>query len=162
MTARRSIRKLQTIFDERQKGAEVMSISIADLIMRDMEEEENARAKAKAKEVDKGDQPDQPRGGDKRTGDRVAIASDLDQVEAMHGEALAIHERRRHKEGMAADYGNLAIVYAKRGDLDQAEAMCRKALAINKALGHKSGMASQYTTLGILHWKRGALGRAEA
>jgi tetratricopeptide (TPR) repeat protein len=64
------------------------------------------------------------------------------------------------KQGMAAQYGNLGLVYRARGDLDAAEEMLKKALAIYEALGLKQRIASQYGNLGLIYRARGDLDAA--
>jgi len=62
---------------------------------------------------------------------------------------------------MAADYGNLGLIYRRRGDVDRAEAMHRHALQLNQELGRKEGIAMQYGNLGLIYCERGELERAE-
>jgi tetratricopeptide (TPR) repeat protein len=73
----------------------------------------------------------------------------------MQRKALAIDEKIGHLDGMAGTYGNLGLIYAKRGDLDQAEAMHRKSLAIEEKLGRLEGMASEYANLATIALQRG-------
>ena len=62
---------------------------------------------------------------------------------------------------MASHYGNLGILYRRRGELDRAREMYRKSLAIEEDLGRKEGMASDYGNLGILYADKGELDQAE-
>ena len=61
----------------------------------------------------------------------------------------------------AAAWGNLGLIYRKRGGLDRAEEMHQKSLAIEEKLGRQEGMASDYSNLGLIYEKRGELDRAE-
>ncbi|MCH9002486.1 MAG: tetratricopeptide repeat protein, partial [Planctomycetes bacterium] len=45
---------------------------------------------------------------------------------------------------MANGYGNLGLIFLKRGDLDDAEKMQRKAMEIEKRLGRQEGIATTY------------------
>ena len=62
---------------------------------------------------------------------------------------------------MAAEYGNLGLVYLNLGKLDRAEEMHERALAIEKELGRKEGVATDYGNLGNIYRIRGDLHRAE-
>ena len=62
---------------------------------------------------------------------------------------------------MANQYGNLGILYQKRGELDRAEEMHKKSLAIDEKLGRQEGMASDYGNLGVFYQSRGEPDRAE-
>ena len=79
----------------------------------------------------------------------------------MHKKALAIDEKLGRQEGMASDYGNLGLIYQRRGELDRAEEMHRKSLAIDEKLGRQEGMAIDYGNLGLVYQTRGDLDRAE-
>lgn len=59
-----------------------------------------------------------------------------------------------------AEYGNLGLIYGKRGESDRAEEMLRKALEIQKKLGLQEYLANQYANLGSLIKDRGDLERA--
>jgi tetratricopeptide (TPR) repeat protein len=59
----------------------------------------------------------------------------LKEAGATQLKALELDEALGSQEGMAADYGNLGIVYEDRGDLVQAEAMYKKALALYTEVG---------------------------
>ncbi len=61
---------------------------------------------------------------------------------------------------MAREYGNLGIVYARRGESEKAEEYYLKSLAIDKELGRKEGMANQYGNLGNVYATRGDLAKA--
>ena len=58
---------------------------------------------------------------------------------------------------MANQYGNLGLIYEKRGDLDEAEKLQRKGLDIDEKLGRLEGMAIGYGNLGSVFAKRGDL-----
>jgi tetratricopeptide (TPR) repeat protein len=62
---------------------------------------------------------------------------------------------------MAADYGNLGLLYRTRKDWAQAEEMYKKALSIDEALGNKEGLAADYANLGSVYEARGELDKAE-
>jgi tetratricopeptide (TPR) repeat protein len=64
--------------------------------------------------------------------------------------------------GAAVDFGNLGLLYRRRGELELAEVMHRRALAIEERLGRRGGVADQYGHLGLLHQQRGDLDQAEA
>jgi len=75
--------------------------------------------------------------------------------------SLALHERINNMEGVAADYGNLGLIYLTRGDLDEAERLLRKSLEIHEKLGRLEGMANDYGNLGVIYRTRGDLDEAE-
>ncbi len=83
---------------------------------------------------------------------------DLDAAKQLYRQALALNGRRRRRDAVAADYGNLGNVYWMQGRLDKAEYAYRQALALNEALGRRDGMAADYGNLGNVY---GVLGRLE-
>jgi tetratricopeptide (TPR) repeat protein len=86
----------------------------------------------------------------------------LDKAEEMSRKSLEL-EALGSKQGMAArDYGNLGIIYRKRGELAKAEEMSRKSLDISEVFGFKGLTAEQYDNLGSLYKMRGELDQAEA
>ena len=62
--------------------------------------------------------------------------------------------------GMADQYGNLGLIYRKRGDLDTAEGFHLKSLGLNEELDRKEGMANQYGNLGLIYQSRGDQAKA--
>ena len=53
----------------------------------------------------------------------------------MYRKSLEISEALGSKEGMARDYGNLGIVYEKRGEMDKAEAAWKQSLSLYQEMG---------------------------
>jgi tetratricopeptide (TPR) repeat protein len=84
----------------------------------------------------------------------------LDKANEFHQKALTIDESMGNKQGMAADYGNLGLVYDTRGELDKAIEFYEKGLAIQIALGDKQGMAAKYGNLGIVYYTLGDLDKS--
>ncbi|CAK8710771.1 hypothetical protein GKODMF_01885 [Candidatus Electrothrix gigas] len=76
-------------------------------------------------------------------------------------EGFELHKALGSKEGMAANYGSLGLMYRIRGELDKAEEMHRKALELDKALGRKEGMAQDYGNLGSVYVTLGEMDKAE-
>lgn len=61
----------------------------------------------------------------------------------------------------AVAYGNLGLIYHKKGDFDQSERMYCKSLKISERLDRQEGMANQYGNLGLLYRIRGDIDQAE-
>jgi len=55
---------------------------------------------------------------------------------------------------MANQYGNLGLIYRRRGELDKAEEMHLKSLAIAEKLSLKEQMAANYSNLGAVYKER--------
>ena len=85
---------------------------------------------------------------------------DLAQAESSLLVHLQLYEVLGSKEGMAAAYGELGIVYRTLGDLAPAAAMFKEALELNQALGSKDGMAAACGNLGRVYQTRGDLPQA--
>jgi tetratricopeptide (TPR) repeat protein len=79
----------------------------------------------------------------------------------MHKKSLAIAEAQRLQEDIAAAYGNLGVIYQRRGNLDMATTMYQKSLAIETPLARKEGMAAAYNNLGQIYLDRRDLDQAE-
>ncbi len=79
----------------------------------------------------------------------------LAQAEVMYGRVLELAKLAEDGVAEAATYGNLGLIYQKRGDLPKAEEFHRKSLTINEKLGRLEGMAKQYGNLGLIYQKRG-------
>ena len=60
-----------------------------------------------------------------------------------------------------AIFGNLGLIYQKRGDLDKAEEMFHKVLDIDNKLGRLDSIANAYGNLGVIYKTRGDLDKAE-
>jgi tetratricopeptide (TPR) repeat protein len=101
------------------------------------------------------------------------LRGDLDQAEAQIRQSLACEAGLGEAGlgeaaggatggGAAVDFGNLGLLYRRRGELDLAEVMHQRALAIEERLGRRGGVADQYGHLGLLHQQRGDLDKAEA
>ena len=95
--------------------------------------------------------------------DKGDIAGIRERIERQ-GWAKAAYEKLKAEpgrhEGMANSYGNLRLIYRRRGDLDKAEEMFEKILKIHKQTGNKEGMASDYANLGAVYEQRGDIVRA--
>ncbi len=85
----------------------------------------------------------------------------LTEAEKMLKKELEINERIGQPVWMAASYGNLGLIYRRRGDLDKAEEMHKKSLEIEEKLGRLEGIAMQYGNLGLIYQTRGELDKAE-
>ncbi len=67
---------------------------------------------------------------------------------------LELYEWLGSKEGMAAAYRNLGVLYQTLGDLAPAEAMYKEALKLDEALDRKEGMAAADGDLGRVYQPR--------
>jgi tetratricopeptide (TPR) repeat protein len=74
---------------------------------------------------------------------------------------LGIARSTNDKQGMGVSYGNLGIIYQKKGDLDKAKEFYTRSLVIDKELGSEEGMAVDYCNLGYFYLNRGSLDKAE-
>ena len=73
----------------------------------------------------------------------------MSKAEEMCLQSLEINKKLGRLKGMVGDYGNLGIIYQKRGKWDNSEKMYLKTLEINKKLGWLEGMASSLISLGM-------------
>jgi tetratricopeptide (TPR) repeat protein len=85
----------------------------------------------------------------------------LDCAGIMLQKALKLHEMLGAPAGVAANCGNLGVVYGARGDLARAEAMFRRSLAIEETLDIAENLASDWSNLGTVHRALGRLTQAE-
>jgi len=74
--------------------------------------------------------------------------------------SLEINEKLGRLGGVASQYGNLGLIYRRRGDLEMAEQMHIKSLEIDQKLGRMEGMASNYGNLGAVCEQRGDVEKA--
>ena len=81
---------------------------------------------------------------------------ELDKAEEMHQKSLELYQALGSKEGLAANYGNLGLVYRTRGELERPR-RCTESLELDQALGSKQGMAKDYGNLGSVYLTRGEL-----
>ena len=88
------------------------------------------------------------------------VAQTLAEAESSLLVHLELYEWLGSKEGVAAAYGNLGILYQTLGDLAPAEAMSKEALKLHEALDRKEGMAAAYGNLGRVYQTRGDLAQA--
>jgi tetratricopeptide (TPR) repeat protein len=85
---------------------------------------------------------------------------ELDNALEYYGKALKLDEELGSKGGMAADLGNIGIVYQIKGELDNALEYYGKALKLNEELGSKEGMANQLGNIGNVYGIKGELDNA--
>jgi tetratricopeptide (TPR) repeat protein len=95
-------------------------------------------------------------------GDVRQTPGDLAEAESSLLVHLALYEWLGSKEGVAAAYGNLGMLYKALGDLAPAEAMYKEALKLHESLGRSEGMAADYGNLGRVYQMRGDLRHAAA
>ncbi|MCI5140407.1 MAG: tetratricopeptide repeat protein [Candidatus Electrothrix sp. ATG1] len=70
---------------------------------------------------------------------------DLDKAVEMLRKSLELNEALSSKEGMAAGYANLGLIYKQRGDLDKAKGAWEKSLQLAQEMGHRNtGMMQQW------------------
>ena len=79
----------------------------------------------------------------------------------MHYKVLEIEEKLGRPDRIATAYGNLGLIYSRRGELDKAEEMHSKALEIDKKIGRLEGQAIRYGNLGLIYEQRGDIGKAK-
>jgi tetratricopeptide (TPR) repeat protein len=85
---------------------------------------------------------------------------ELDKALEYFGKSLGLTEKLDWKDGMAANFGNIGIIYKIKGDLETALEYYGKSLKLNEELGSKEGMASNYGNLGIVYRIKGELDKA--
>jgi tetratricopeptide (TPR) repeat protein len=85
---------------------------------------------------------------------------ELDKALEYFGKSLGLTEKLDWKDGMAANFGNIGIIYKIKGDLETALEYYGKSLKLNEELGSKEGMASNYGNLGIVYQIKGELDKA--
>jgi len=78
---------------------------------------------------------------------------ELDKAEEFYLHSLEIDKALGRKEGMASDYGNLSIIYAKRGDLVSAEKFCLQSLELFKEMGAENSQNAQIFRRLLVHLK---------
>ena len=82
---------------------------------------------------------------------------DLPSAAEMYKEAIGLDQRRgpAAEPDLAANCGNLGLVYRTLGQLDLAETMLRRSLALYEKLGREDQVATTYSHLGSLEIERG-------
>jgi len=87
------------------------------------------------------------------------VRSNYSQAEEYYLRVLSDAENDRAWK--AAAYGNLGIVYRRKGQLGQAEELHKRSLEIDEELRNLGGIASDYSNLGAIYLTQGKLNDAE-
>ena len=95
-------------------------------------------------------------------GDAAPVRGDLAEAESSLLVHLALYECLGSREGMAAAFNNLGVLYQALGDLAPAETMYQEALKLEEALDCKEGMAAVRENLGQVYQAQGDRAQAEA
>ena len=75
-------------------------------------------------------------------------------------DSLDKHRKMEFKEDIAADLGNLGVIYYDKGDLKIAEDYLKEALEIYRQLENIEGEANQLCNLGLIYKENGKLKKA--
>jgi len=91
----------------------------------------------------------------------LAMADTYPKALEYYFKALKMDEEMDNKSGIAADLGNIGIVYRNQGDYPKALEYYFKALKMRKELGAKNLIASALGNIGSLYTKTGRFAEAE-
>jgi ATP/maltotriose-dependent transcriptional regulator MalT len=85
---------------------------------------------------------------------------ELDLVETLGKESLALNRELDDKEGIAGTLSGLGHLAMDRGDLDAACSLIEQAVSLNRELGNKWEATSGIHDLALVHLERGEYGKA--
>lgn len=85
---------------------------------------------------------------------------DLINSELYYKNSLEIYKELNDKEGLAKQYGNLGLIYGRRGDKEKSILYSQKSLDYYKEVGRKIGIATSYVNLGYVYYNFGYYNKA--